>query len=74
MYLEPDFPYLDALAPFQPVLMKVLHCPIDTSLNFTQANKLIKELKPQTLVLPECYTQPPVNFPLRSELVVEQVR
>lgn len=72
IFTEPDFPYLDALAPFQPVAMKVLHCPIDTSLNFTQANKLIKELKPQTLVLPDCYTQPPVNFPLRSELVVEQ--
>ena len=27
---EPSFPYLDALAPFQPLMMKAVHCPIDT--------------------------------------------
>lgn len=70
---EPDFPYTEALAPFQPVLMKTLHCPIDTSLNFTQANKLIRDLKPHILILPECYTQPPLNHPHRNDLIVEQV-
>lgn len=53
--------------------MKAVHCAIDTSLNFTQANKLIRELKPSTLILPECYTQPPVTHPNRTELVIEQV-
>lgn len=72
MITEPDFAYLEALAPFQPVAMKALHCPIDTSLNYSQANKLIRELKPQHLVLPECYTQPPINFPLRLDLVVSK--
>lgn len=51
--------------------MKVAHCAIDTSLNFTQANKLIKDLKPATLVVPECYTQPPVSAPTLTELVIE---
>jgi len=51
--------------------MKVAHCAIDTSLNFTQANKLIKDLKPTTLVVPECYTQPPVSAPNLTELVIE---
>jgi integrator complex subunit 9 len=54
--------------------MKAVHCPIDTSLNFTQANKLIRDLKPGTLVLPESYTQPPVTAPHRIDLVVETDR
>lgn len=69
--LEPDFDYIDALAPYQPLQMKVAHCAIDTSLNFTQANKLIKELKPSTLVVPECYTLPPTSAPNLTELVIE---
>lgn len=72
IFTEPDFPYLEALAPFQPLAMKAVHCPIDTSLNFTQANKLIRDLKPGTLVLPECYTQPPAAHPNRLDLVVQQ--
>lgn len=70
---EPDFPYLDALAPFQPLAMKAVHCPIDTSLNFSQANKLIRDLKPENLVVPECYTQAPISAPLRTDLIIEPV-
>jgi integrator complex subunit 9 len=51
--------------------MKVAHCAIDTSLNFTQANKLIRDLKPSTLVVPECYTQPPVSAPNLTDYVIE---
>lgn len=72
-FTEPDFPYLDALAPFQPLAMKAVHCPIDTSLNFTQANKLIRDLKPEHLVIPECYTQPPLTALHRMDLVIEPV-
>lgn len=54
--------------------MKAVHCPIDTSLNFTQANKLIRDLKPGTLVLPESYILPPVTAPHRIDLVVETDR
>ncbi|KAI5748671.1 hypothetical protein M8J76_001103 [Diaphorina citri] len=73
IFTEPDFPYVEALAPFQPLAMKSIHCPIDTSLNFNQANKLIRELKPSTLVVPDCYTHPPPSFPQRTELVIDQV-
>ncbi|KAF6213099.1 hypothetical protein GE061_010814 [Apolygus lucorum] len=72
IFTEPDFPHMDALAPFQPLAMKAVHCPIDTSLNFTQANKLIRELKPSTLVVPQAYTQPPPAHVHRSELVIDQ--
>lgn len=41
IFTEPDFPYVDALAPFQPLNMKAFHCPIDTSLNYSQANNHI---------------------------------
>ncbi|CAK1601519.1 unnamed protein product [Parnassius mnemosyne] len=58
IFTEPDFPYLEALAPFQPLSMKAFHCPIDTSLNYAQANKLVRELRPRELVLPEQYAAP----------------
>lgn len=73
MFLEPDFDYLEALAPFQPLQMRVAHCAIDTSLNFMQANKLIKDLKPATLVIPECYTQPPSSATHRADLIIEPI-
>ncbi|XP_047519978.1 integrator complex subunit 9 [Pieris napi] len=55
IFTEPDFPYVEALAPFQPLAMKAFHCPIDTSLNYSQANKLVRELRPRELALPEQY-------------------
>lgn len=72
IFTEPDFPYLQALAPFQPLAMKAYYCPIETSLNFQQANKLLKELKPNVTVIPESYTQPPVMVPHKTDLVIEQ--
>ncbi|KAI5631709.1 beta-Casp domain-containing protein [Phthorimaea operculella] len=36
IFTEPDFPYQEALAPFQPLQIKAFHCPIDTSLNYSQ--------------------------------------
>ncbi|KAG8234922.1 hypothetical protein J437_LFUL015330 [Ladona fulva] len=71
IFTEPDFPYLEALAPFQPLAMKAVHCPIDTSLNFHQAKKLIRDLKPTTLVLPHQYTLPPPSATHRVDLVIE---
>ncbi|UYV67250.1 INTS9 [Cordylochernes scorpioides] len=56
IFTEPDFPYLDAIAPFYPLAMKVFYYPIDTSLNFSQANKLISDHAPKLLVTPEAYT------------------
>lgn len=38
--------------------MKAYHCPIDTSLNYSQANKLVRELRPRELALPEQYAAP----------------
>lgn len=72
IFTEPDFPYLQTLAPYQPLAMKALYCPIETSLNFQQANKLIKELKPGVLVIPESYTQPPAMVPHKTDLIIDQ--
>ncbi|CAK1544336.1 unnamed protein product [Leptosia nina] len=58
IFTEPDFPYMEALAPFQPLSMKAFHCPIDTSLNYSQANKLVRELRPRELALPDQYALP----------------
>lgn len=71
IFTEPEFPYLEALAPYQPLQMKVALCPIDTSLTFTQANKLISELEPKALLLPHQYKVPPRQYAHRSDLVIE---
>lgn len=72
IFTEPDFPFLHALAPFHPLNMKVLYCPIETSLNFQQANKLIKDLKPEALVIPKVYTHPPNIAATREDLVIDR--
>lgn len=41
IFTEPDFPHQEALAPFQPLAIKAFHCPIDTSLNYSQARNTI---------------------------------
>uniref|UniRef100_A0A8C4TFN7 Integrator complex subunit 9 n=3 Tax=Erpetoichthys calabaricus TaxID=27687 RepID=A0A8C4TFN7_ERPCA len=71
IFTEPDFSYVDALAPFQPLAMKCVYCPIDTRLNFIQVNKLLKELQPLHLVCPEQYTQPPPSQVHRSDLMLD---
>uniref|UniRef100_A0A131YKB0 Integrator complex subunit 9 n=2 Tax=Rhipicephalus TaxID=426455 RepID=A0A131YKB0_RHIAP len=71
IFTEPDFNLAEAIAPFQPMAMKALCFPIDTSLSFVQANKLIRDLKPTNLVLPLQYTLPPPLQPHRSDLVIE---
>lgn len=52
--------------------MKVVYCPIETSLNFQQANKMIKDLKPEVLVIPKVYTHPPLVAPHREDLVIDR--
>ena len=71
VFTEPSIQYQQALAPFQPMAMKVVHCPIDTSLNFTQAKKLIRDAKPARLVIPHIYSKPPASAPGRQDLVID---
>ncbi|KAG7316442.1 hypothetical protein KOW79_019983 [Hemibagrus wyckioides] len=71
IFTEPDFSYLDALAPYQPLAMKCVYCPIDTRLNFHQVSKLLKEVQPLHVVCPEQYTQPPPSQSHRSDLMLE---
>ncbi|XP_055284038.1 integrator complex subunit 9 isoform X3 [Moschus berezovskii] len=62
IFTEPDFSYLEALAPYQPLAMKCVYCPIDTRLNFIQ---------PLHVVCPEQYTQPPPAQSHRMDLMVD---
>ena len=73
VFTEPSFPYLDALAPFQPLQMRAVHCPIDTSLNFSQAKKLIRDLKPGMIATPKSYASPPASATQRTDLQLEVV-
>ncbi len=45
IFVEPEFYYLDSLAPYQPIYANFYYFPIDTCLNTTQVHKLIKEAK-----------------------------
>ena len=56
----------------QPLAMKAVYCPIDTSLNFNQAKKLIRDLKPSCIAVPEQYTVPPAFAPTRTDLVIDE--
>lgn len=71
IFTEPDFCYLDALAPYQPLAMKCIYCPIDTRLNFIQVSKLLKEVQPLHVVCPEQYTQPPSAQSHRTDLMID---
>ncbi|KAL8583277.1 hypothetical protein ACOMHN_043054 [Nucella lapillus] len=71
MFTEPDFPYLDALAPYQPLSMKVMYLPVDVSLSFNQTHTLIRDLKPLHLVVAESYISPPALAPHRTDLVID---
>ncbi|RHY59785.1 hypothetical protein DYB38_000847 [Aphanomyces astaci] len=56
VFIDPYVSPFEAMTPFQPtVLMEVIHAPIDFRLSCNNANILIAECKPQTLVLPACY-------------------
>jgi len=71
VFTEPSFNHVQALAPFQPLAMKSVHCPIDTSLNFSQAKKLLREARPKCLVVPAKYKEPPPSAPTRLDLVLD---
>ncbi|CAI8036306.1 Integrator complex subunit 9 [Geodia barretti] len=55
IFTEPDFEYLHALAPYQPLHMKAYYFPIDPRLNFFVANKLLNEFAPRCLVTADSY-------------------
>lgn len=45
IFTDPEFNYIDALAPYQPIYASFYYFPIDTSLNTNQVHKLIKDSK-----------------------------
>lgn len=53
--LEPDYDPVVTLAPFQPLLCKVLHIPLDPRLNAQEAQLLVNELHPQHLIVPKSH-------------------
>ncbi|RHY29052.1 hypothetical protein DYB32_005494 [Aphanomyces invadans] len=56
VFIDPHVQPFQAIAPFQPnFLMEWIHAPIDFRLSCNNANILIAECKPQTVVLPACY-------------------
>lgn len=45
IFTDPEFYYIDALAPYQPIYAKYYYFPIDTSLTSNHVHKLLKEPK-----------------------------
>lgn len=56
MLPEPDFNYVSALLPYQPVSMRVRYCPIDPRLDFSEINKLLSTIHPKHLIIPTHYS------------------
>uniref|UniRef100_A0A2P2I300 Integrator complex subunit 9 n=1 Tax=Hirondellea gigas TaxID=1518452 RepID=A0A2P2I300_9CRUS len=71
IFTEAEFEFGDALAPFQPLAMRPIYCPIDTCINYTQAQKLLSELKATTVLMPATYTKPPALTPHRTDIKLE---
>ena len=68
--IEPEFSFATTLAPFLPMSMKSYFCPIDPSINYSQASKLIKDIRPKTVVTSPTYFRAPVSNPNRTDLVL----
>ena len=68
--IEPEFSFASTLAPFLPMAMRSYFCPIDPSINFSQASKLIKDIRPKMVVTSPTYLKPPTSHPNRTDLVL----
>lgn len=72
--IEPEFCFATSLsttlAPFRPMNIRSYFFPIDPSLNYTQAAKLIKDVRPKTVVTSPTYFKPPVFHPNRTDLIL----
>nr|XP_039259766.1 integrator complex subunit 9-like [Styela clava] len=71
IFVEPNFPYLEVLAPFQPLQMKAYHFEIDTRTNPSAANLILNDLKAKHVIVPTSYTKPPVLHPHRTDLCLQ---
>ena len=69
-FTDAEFPYLEALAPYQPLAIKVCFTPIDTSLNYQQVNTILADLQPKNLLVPHTYTAAPEMMKHRADLVI----
>jgi len=56
--IDPDFNVNAALAPFQPLTMRVCYTPIDARLTYADANPLIEKIAPAHLIIPASYSTP----------------
>lgn len=68
IFVEPNMPFLEALAPFQPIKMHAYHFEINTRMNHTAAINLLNDLNAKTVVAPSSYTKSPVLNPHRTDL------
>jgi hypothetical protein len=53
--IEPDYDPVLTLAPFYPLVCKVVHIPLDPRLTVQEAQLLVTDLQPQHLVIPKSY-------------------
>lgn len=71
IFVEPNFPYLEVLAPFQPIQMRAYHFEIDTRTNHSNANMILNDIKPKNIIVPPSYTKPPPLHPHRTDLCLQ---
>ena len=59
--VEPDYDMTQALAPFQPLAMRCVSCPIDFRFTPADASRFVSDIKPRHLVVPQSLLTPPVG-------------
>ncbi len=67
---EPEFDYVGALLPFQPLACRAKYCPIDPRVNLADANALIRAAQPKHLIMPAAYAHPNKGLNLFCSILV----
>lgn len=56
LFVEPGIPYEIAIAPYQPLACRIVHCPLDWRLSTNEMNSLLREIKPKQVIVPHSFT------------------
>jgi len=67
IFINPSFPHVEALAPFQPVHARVYNLPMDKRLDANTSTIMLDKLAPKRVFAPSHYCRPPLKQPHRTD-------
>ena len=66
LFLEPGIDYKKAIAPYKPLKIKTIPCPVDWRINHKDLATIISDVKPKQLIVPEVYNSK--NTPIQTDI------